>query len=258
MSLNPRIRDWQGQRVWIIGASSGIGEALACALGARGARLALSARRREALEQVAAHCGASDTEVLPLDMTDAAALAAAWSFLSETWTGVDLVVVMAGDYVPLSAARFDLPTARKLIDVNLQGPLNVLATLLPAISAGANTGIALVSSVAGYRGLPRSLVYGPSKAAVINLAESLYLDLHGRGNGVWLINPGFVATPLTAQNDFPMPFIISAEQAAQEIVAGFARGDFEMHFPRRFSRLLKLLRLLPDAWYFKIVARMTR
>lgn len=207
---------------------------------------------------MAAHCGAPSTVVLPLDITDAAALATAWDTLAASWGGVDLVIVMAGDYVPLSAARFDLPTARKLIDVNLQGPLNVLASLLPAISAGARTGIALVSSVAGYRGLPRSLVYGPSKAAVINLAESLYLDLHGRGNGVWLVNPGFVATPLTAQNDFPMPFIISAEQAAQEIVAGFARGEFEMHFPRRFSRLLKVLRLLPYAWYFKLVARMTQ
>ena len=159
MALNPRITDWQGQRIWIVGASSGIGEALARALGARGARLGLSARRREALEQVAAHCGAPSTLVLPLDITDAAALATAWDTLSASWGGVDLVIVMAGDYVPLSAARFDLPTARKLIDVNLQGPLNVLDTLLPAISAGARTGIALVSSVAGYRGLPRSLVY---------------------------------------------------------------------------------------------------
>jgi short-subunit dehydrogenase len=115
--------------------------------------------------------------------------------------------------------------------------------------------LALVSSVAGYRGLPKSLVYGPTKAAIINLAEALYLDLRPRGIGVCVVNPGFVRTPLTAQNDFHMPALISPEEAAREIVAGLARGAFEIHFPRRFTRVLKLLRVLPYRWYFAAVRR---
>ena len=258
MPLNPKIVHWRDLRVWIIGASSGIGESLARALASRGARLALSGRRAERLMALAADCGQNASLVLPLDITDAASVASATDALRRKWQGCDLVIVMAGDYVPLSAENFALAPARGLIEVNLQGPLNVLAALLPDILEGKPTGIALVSSVAGYRGLPRSLVYGPGKAAVINLAESLYLDLHPRGCGVWVINPGFVRTPLTAQNEFDMPFIISAEEAAAQIMAGFARGEFEIHFPKRFSRLLKFLQLLPYSLYFRLVARITR
>jgi short-subunit dehydrogenase len=258
MPLNPEIIDWKGLRVWLIGASSGIGESLARALAVRGARLALSARRAERLMALAAHCGEDASLVLPLDITEAESVARAAELLRQQWQGCDLVIVMAGDYVPLSAENFALAPARALIEVNLQGPLNVLAALLPSILQGERTGIALVSSVAGYKGLPRSLVYGPSKAALINLAESLYLDLHPRGCGVWVINPGFVRTPLTAQNDFDMPFIIGADEAADQIISGFAQGLFEIHFPKRFSRLLKFLQLLPYSLYFRLVARITR
>lgn len=258
MPLNPKIVDWRGLRVWIIGASSGIGESLARALASRGARLALSARRAERLVALAEQCGDAPALVLPLDITDADAVADASAELRRQWQECDLVIVMAGDYVPLSAENFAPEPARKLIEVNLQGPLNVLAALLPNILDGARTGIALVSSVAGYRGLPRSLVYGPGKAALINMAESLYLDLHSRGCGVWVINPGFVRTPLTAQNQFEMPFIISAEEASEQIINGFARGEFEIHFPKRFSRLLKFLQLLPYSLYFRLVARITQ
>jgi short-subunit dehydrogenase len=111
--------------------------------------------------------------------------------------------------------------------------------------------------VAGYRGLPKALAYGPGKAALINLAESLHIDLHPRGIGCWLINPGFVATPLTAQNTFEMPGLISAEAAAREIVKGFASGGFEMHFPRGFTRWMKMLRLLPERAYFRAVRAVT-
>ena len=258
MPLNPKIVDWRGLRVWIIGASSGIGESLARALAQRGARLALSARRAERLAALAEQCGEATALVLPLDITDADAVAGASAELRRQWQECDLVIVMAGDYVPLSAENFALAPAHALIEVNLQGPLNVLAALLPNIRQGERTGIALVSSVAGYRGLPRSLVYGPGKAALINMAESLYLDLHPHGCGVWVINPGFVRTPLTAQNEFDMPFIIGADEAAEQIISGFARGEFEIHFPKRFSRLLKFLQLLPYFLYFRLVARITQ
>ena len=118
-------------------------------------------------------------------------------------------------------------------------------------------GIGIVSSVAGLSGLPQALIYGPTKAALINLCESLYLDLHARGIGVTLINPGFVATPLTAKNEFSMPALISAETAAREILRGIGRGEFHIHFPKRFTNWLRLLRLLPYRWYFYLIHKVT-
>jgi short-subunit dehydrogenase len=117
--------------------------------------------------------------------------------------------------------------------------------------------VSLVSSVAGFRGLPKSLAYGPTKAALINLAETLYIDLRGEGLGVSVVNPGFVQTPLTAQNNFHMPALISPAQAATEIVAHWEKGRFEIHFPKRFTRWMKLLRILPYTAYFKAVSRFT-
>ena len=135
--------------------------------------------------------------------------------------------------------------------------IGTVAAIVPALLAQGRGTIGIVSSVAGYGGLPKALVYGASKAALINFAETLYLDLAPRGLGVVLINPGFVRTPLTDRNAFPMPYLISADEAATEIVAGLERGDFEIHFPRAFSRRLKLLRLLPYRWYFAIVRKAT-
>ena len=117
--------------------------------------------------------------------------------------------------------------------------------------------VSLVSSVAGFRGLPKSLAYGPTKAALINLAEALYLDLHALGMGVSVVNPGFVATPLTARNDFTMPALITPEAAAAAIVRGWEDGEFDIHFPKRFTRWMKWLRLLPYRWYFPAVRRFT-
>jgi short-subunit dehydrogenase len=118
--------------------------------------------------------------------------------------------------------------------------------------------IGIISSVAGYQGLPKSLAYGPTKAALINLSESLYFDLHDLGIGVSLINPGFVQTPLTAQNNFHMPALISADVAAREMVKGWGKGDFEIHYPKRFTRVLKLLKLFPYALYFKLIKSATK
>jgi len=130
--------------------------------------------------------------------------------------------------------------------------------VLPALRARGQGHFSLVGSVAGYGGLPNSLAYGPTKAALINLAEALYLDLHPLGLGVSIINPGFVQTPLTAQNDFAMPALLTPTQAAQAILQGWAQGRFEIHFPKRFTLWLKLLRLLPYRAYFKIVQGVTQ
>jgi NADP-dependent 3-hydroxy acid dehydrogenase YdfG len=256
MSLNPRIHDWCGRRVWIIGASSGIGAALARLLLAQGAWVALSARSTPGLAEIAATPGAK-TLVLPLDVTDTSNVAPALQQVVAAWGGIDLVVWCAGSHSPLRAWELDAADARRLVDVNLNGVINGLPAVVRQMLLQKSGGIAIVSSVAGYGGLPTALVYGATKAALINLAETLYLDLAPRGIAVYLINPGFVKTPLTDKNTFTMPALISAEEAAREIIAGFARGSFEIHFPRRFTLWLKLLQLLPYRWYFALVHKGT-
>jgi NADP-dependent 3-hydroxy acid dehydrogenase YdfG len=257
MSLNPPIADWRGLRCWIIGASSGIGASLAERLGTLGACVALSARRAEALEQIASRFADGTCLVLPLDLRNSGDVAEAARTVVARWGAIDLVVVMAGDYKPMRAWEIELATARSMLDTNVMGAYNAIAAVVPSmIRAKAGT-IALVSSVAGYRGLPKSLVYGPTKAALINLAEALYMDLRPRGIGVCVVNPGFVKTPLTANNRFRMPALIGAETAAREIMLGLERGEFEIHFPKRFTRVVRLLRLMPYAFYFAAIRRLT-
>ena len=161
----------------------------------------------------------------------------------------------------MSATALDLAELLQHQNVNVTGALHLLQATVPALLQAADAGrrphLSLVASVAGWRGLPQSLAYGPTKAALINLAENLFLDLRPRGIGVSLINPGFVDTPLTAQNDFAMPALLTPEQAAQAIVKGWERGQFELHFPKRFTAILKWMRCLPYRWYFSLVHRFT-
>lgn len=254
--MNKPIRDWTAQRVWIIGASSGIGAALATALLLRGAHVAVSARRAEALQVVVA--GQGEARVLAFDFNDDAAFARAADNLFKAWGGIDLVVFCAGAYAPMRAWQLDANDIDRLLAINLRAPMAAAARLIPQLLKQGSGALAFVSSVAGYRGLPKAAAYGPTKAALINFAETLYLDLAPRGLSVYLINPGFVATPMTAANDFEMPALISPQQAAEEIIAGFGRGSFEIHFPQRFTYWLKLLRMLPYSIYFALVRRFTR
>jgi short-subunit dehydrogenase len=163
----------------------------------------------------------------------------------------------AGYYKAMRATAFDLDDALRHGQVNYVGALHLLDALLPALLSQRQGHLSLVSSVAGYRGLPQGLAYGPTKAALINLAETLYLDLQPRGVAVSLINPGFVETPLTAQNEFRMPALITPKQAATDILAGWSAGSFEIHFPKRFTVWMKTLEHLPDRLYFKAVRRAT-
>ena len=258
MPLNPPITDWRGQRVWLVGASSGIGRALAALLHARGAQVCVSARQQALLDDfVRQHPG---SRALALDVTDAAAVAHAAQQVLATGS-LDLVCYCAGYYRPMSATALDLAELLQHQNVNVTGALHLLQATVPALLQAADAGrrphLSLVASVAGWRGLPQSLAYGPTKAALINLAENLFLDLRPRGIGVSLINPGFVDTPLTAQNDFAMPALLTPEQAAQAIVKGWERGQFELHFPKRFTAILKWMRCLPYRWYFSLVHRFT-
>jgi short-subunit dehydrogenase len=253
--LNPPITDWRGKTAWIVGASSGIGRAVALALLSRGARVAVSARSGAALESMAAqHPGAAI--VLPLDVCDAAAVRAAHAML-DAQGPIDFVLFCAGTYQALRADAFSLKTMLAHQEINYCGALHVIDAVLPGLLARGVGHLSLVGSVAGFRGLPKSLAYGPTKAALTNLAEILYLDLSPAGIGVSVVQPGFVDTPLTVQNDFAMPALITPEQAAEAMLAGWARGSFEIHFPRRFTAWMKLLRVLPYRLYFPAVRRVT-
>lgn len=256
-ALNPPIKDWRGKRVWIVGASSGIGWHCAAQLVQAGAQVALSARRAAPLDELAEQAKRGQAMALPLDITDSAALHAACARIVADWDGLDLVLICAGSYAEMRAESFDLNSAEELLDLNLRGVLRCLDAVLPQLLAQRSGAIALVSSVAGLRGLPRALAYGPTKAALINLAETLYLDLRAHGVGVHLVNPGFVDTRLTRDNRFPMPALMQAEQAAAALLAGVARGDFHIHFPKRFTAWLQLARLLPYRCYFALVRRVT-
>ncbi len=263
MPLNLPMTDWNGRIVWLIGASSGIGRAAAHDLHTRGAKVVISARAADALAAfVAEHPGAL---ALPLDVTNVSDLRQAAHAIFALGD-LDCVVYCAGHYREMCATEFDLADMLRHNWVNYEGALNMLDAVLPQFLARAKSQqpgsfsghISLISSVAGYRGLPKSLAYGPTKAALINLAETLYLDLHDKGIGVSLINPGFVDTPLTAQNKFTMPALISPDQAAQEILKGWADGEFEIHFPKRFTYVMKLLQLLPYRVSFAATRRLTQ
>ena len=246
--------DWRGKAVWLVGASTGIGQATAHALHAQGAKVFVSARNAQALAGfVQSHPGAV---ALVLDVTDKAALAVAAQTVLASGT-LDLVMYCAGYYKEQRATAFNLAEMVQHNEVNYTGVLYLLDAVLPALLVQKSGHISLISSVAGYTGLPQSLAYGPTKAALINLAETLYLDLKDSSIGVSLVCPGFVETPLTAQNKFTMPALISAEQAAQEILRGWDRGEFEIHFPKRFTRWMKALRLLPYRVRFAAVRKFT-
>jgi NAD(P)-dependent dehydrogenase (short-subunit alcohol dehydrogenase family) len=255
MALNPAIVDWHDRVVWIVGASSGIGRATAQALHALGAVVVVSARNANELASfVAAHPG---SHAMPLDVRDRDALADASQRILALRGRIDLALYCAGHYRAMRAADFDLNESLLHMQVNYNGALHMLDAVLPMLRAQGHGHLSLVASVAGYRGLPNALAYGPSKSALQHLAETLYLDLRPEGIGVSVINPGFVATLLTAGNRFNMPALLTPEQAAQAIVHGWAKGRFDIHFPKRFTLWLKLLRHMPHSVYFAAVQRAT-
>jgi short-subunit dehydrogenase len=251
--FNTRIVDWSGRRVWLIGASSGIGAALAQSLLARGARVAVSARNRAGLEQVAR--GESRALVMPFDATSPQAWSATHDSICNAWEAIDLVIFCAASYQPLHAWELKADEVRSSLETNVGNVYYGLEAVLPTMMARHGGGLAIVASVAGYVGLPGATLYGPTKAALINLSELLYSELKPHGLDVYLINPGFVKTRLTERNSFTMPALLTPEQAAEAIVRGFGRGRFEIHFPRRFTNVLKLLRQLPYRWRFALIRR---
>lgn len=244
---------------WITGAGSGIGRALALRLARDGVAVAATARSGVSLRQLVRGADGLAGRIVPLpgDVTDAAAMAAVVTAAEDALGPLDTAVLNAGTHAPMSADSFSVDTARRLIEVNYMGAVHGLAAVLPRFLERRSGRIAVVASVAGYRGLPTAAAYGPTKAALINLCESLKPDCDRAGVVLQVVNPGFVATPLTDRNDFPMPDIVSAEAAAEAIVRGLRSDRFEIAFPRRFVRMLAIARLLPYGLYFRAVRRVT-
>jgi NAD(P)-dependent dehydrogenase (short-subunit alcohol dehydrogenase family) len=252
--LNAPLTGWRGRRVWLIGASTGIGRATAEALLERGAQVIVSARNDAALQEIAARWPGA--QAVPFDASEVLQVRTA---AHEVLAGgpLDLAVYCAGYYRGLRATGYDLAEMLRHQEVNYLGALYMLDAVLPGMLQRGAGHLSLVSSVAGYRGLPMSLAYGPTKAALNNLAETLYIDLRPRGIGVSVVCPGFVDTPLTAQNRFRMPAIVTPAQAAEAMIAGWERGRFEIHFPRRFTLAMKAAALLPFGLYQALARRTT-
>ncbi len=249
--MPPADSDWR--TVWITGASSGIGRELARLLDGKVAHIAVSSPETEALNALAAQ--STTIRPYPLDVTHGVAVAACVSAIEDAAGPIDLAVLNAGVWTIMDVDQFDIGAIRNGMDVNYFGVMNALAALVPRMIARRRGHIAIVASVAGYRGLPRAIAYGPTKAALINLAETLRSELEPHGIVVSLINPGFVKTPMTAGNPFPMPGLMAADAAARHILEGLKRRRYEIAFPRAFVAVMKLLRLLPNPLFFWFVRR---
>lgn len=246
-------QNYKDQIIWLIGASSGIGFALARVLAERGAILALSSRSKEELENLKTSLGVQH-KVFAFDVTDAETAQRSAQAIQETFGRIDRIVFLAAAYVPMKIDALDLAVTKGIIDINLTGAFNIVHAALPILkSQKSSSQLALCGSVAGYFGLPGGQPYSATKAGIINLAETLHAECEEKID-IKLISPGFVRTPLTNKNDFNMPLIIEPDQAAKEIAAGLQSRRFEIHFPKKFTLLLKILRLLP----YGLSMRLTR
>lgn len=231
------------ENIWIIGASSGIGEALASELSAQGATLILSARSKDALERSQQALG-SQHYIYPLDVADYGDVEAAVSYITSTVKKLDRVIFMAAIYQPADIVNMDVTFAKQLLEVNVLGAFHITKAVLPLLEKQSAGQLALCASVAGYVGLPGGQPYSASKAALINFAESLYVEAP-KNVDIKLINPGFVRTPMTDKNKFAMPMRVEPEVAARYIIDGLKSKAFEIHFPKKFTIFLKFLSIMP-------------
>ena len=241
---------------WVTGAGKGIGRTLARRLAQEGWTVAASARTVEDLASLAAECPPGRIHEFPLDVTDLAQTRATANDIERQLGELDLAVLNAGTHTPMAAEQFSVETFRRLVETNLMGTANGLEQIIPKLIERKSGHIAVVASLAGYRGLPTAAAYGATKAGLINMCEALKPELERHGVRLTLINPGFVETPLTDRNEFPMPYLMPVEKAADRIMRGLRRDDFEVTFPWRFATVMKLLRLLPDRLFFLLTRRM--
>lgn len=244
--------------VWITGGSSGIGLALARHYATQGHQVTVSARPGARLDAARPQLTPLGVHIEPLDVTDETAVGETVARIEAARGPIDLAVLNAGTYEPISATNFTSARARALMEVNYFSVCHALQALLPRYKARGTGQLAVMASIAGYRGLPYAGIYSAAKSAAIRLCESLHPELRAAGIQLSVINPGFVKTPLTDLNEFRMPFLISAEEAAVKIGEGIASGQFEIRFPRRMAWLMGFLTHLPYAAWFGLARRMLR
>lgn len=244
-------RSFVGKRYWLVGASEGLGRALAMRLSEAGAELVLSARSVESLEALAKDLP-GQSRVLPLDVSRAEAVETA---VAEIDARIDGVIYLAGAYWPMQTGEWDTAKVETMIDINLTGAVRVVGAVLPPMLARGSGHIVLTGSLSAYRGLPGAVGYSASKAGLLGLAETMLCDLRGTGVDVQIVHPGFIRTRLTDKNDFKMPFIMDPEPAAARMF-DIVRGDkFSGNFPWGFSLVFRLARLLPDGLYAALFGR---
>ena len=241
-------------KIWITGASSGIGKSLALRFANEGWQVAASARRENLLNEITKLN--SNIFSFPLDVTNAENCKEVFNQIKEKFGNVDISVFCTGIHDPESEKKLNLESIKKIMNVNFFGTINSVNSVYEYYREKKSGHISIVSSVAGYRGLPAGGAYCASKAALTNYTESLYFDMKRFNVRVSLVSPGFIKTPMTDQNDFPMPMIVSAEFAADEMFKGLTQSKaFEIHFPKKFTYIMKILKVMPNWLYLKLVKK---
>ena len=243
--------------IWITGGSTGIGKALAVKFANQGWNVAISARRENLLNEISENH--ENISPFPLDVTDKFKCKEVFEKIKNRFDNIDICFFSTGTWNPKKEKDIDVEQIEEVFKINFFGTLNSIKAVEEYFKNRKSGTITIVSSIAGYRGLPNSTGYGPSKSALNNLAESLYFDF-GRSNvRICLVSPGFIKTPMTDKNDFKMPFLKTTEYAADKIYNGLVNGNnFEIHFPKTLTLLLKLLSFLPSKLYFSLIGKMTK
>lgn len=241
------MRSWSGKRYWLVGASEGLGRALAQRMSRSGAELVVSARSTGRLEELVAALP-GPARAVTVDVSDRASVEAAAAEAGE----IDGMVYLAGVYWPMKAQEWNAEQAEAMADINFTGCIRAVGAVLPGMVARGRGHIVLTGSLSGFRGLPGAIGYGASKAAVMSLAETMHADLRGSGIEVQLANPGFIRTRLTDKNEFRMPFLMTPEQAAEAMFGLMDGHAFKKNFPYAFGALFRLSQFLPDWAYYRL------
>ncbi len=240
--------------IWITGGSSGIGKALAYKFANEGWQVALSARREELLNEISR--SNNNIHSFPLDVLNVEKCKEVFNKIVSKFKNIDIAVFSTGIHDPNSERKLNLESIRKIMETNFFGTINSVNSVYNYFKDKKSGHISIVSSVAGYRGLPMAGAYCASKSALISYAESLYFEMKRFNVRVSVVNPGFIKTPMTNQNPFPMPMIVSAEFAAEEMFKGLTKSNsFEIHFPKKFTFIMKILKIMPNWLYLKLIKK---